>query len=58
MTGNVEGNQIIQVPNPIDRPSREGGGGDRTLHVTYKIDRVGNLNTGTVNLHGNQNGEQ
>ena len=41
-----------------DRTSREGGGGDRTLHVTYNIDRVGNLNTGTVNLHGNQNGEQ
>ena len=42
----------------IDRTSLEGSGGDRTLHVTYNIDRVGNLNTGTVNNHGNQNGEQ
>jgi HEAT repeat protein len=26
--------------------------------VTYHISQVGNLNTGTVNIHGNQNGEQ
>jgi energy-coupling factor transporter ATP-binding protein EcfA2 len=41
-----------------DRPSLEGGGDDRYLNVTYNIDRVGNLNTGTINVHGNQNGEQ
>ena len=26
-------------------------------YTTYNIDRVGNLNTGTVTIHGNQNGE-
>jgi HEAT repeat protein len=31
---------------------------ERSSNVTYNIDRVGNLNTGTVNIHGNQNGEQ
>jgi HEAT repeat protein len=41
-----------------DRPSLEGGGDDRPPNVTYNINRVGNLNTGTVNIHGNQNGEQ
>ena len=41
-----------------NRTSLEGDRGDRTLNVTYNIDRVGNLNTGTTNIHGKQNGEQ
>ena len=32
--------------------------GDKIEGDKYAIDRVGNLNTGTVNIHGNQNGEQ
>jgi HEAT repeat protein len=32
--------------------------GDKIEGDKYTIDRVGNLNTGTVNIHGNQNGEQ
>jgi HEAT repeat protein len=32
--------------------------GDKIGRDKYHIDRVGNLNTGTVNIHGNQNGEQ
>ncbi|MCX5964805.1 MAG: hypothetical protein NT070_17210 [Cyanobacteria bacterium] len=32
--------------------------GDKIEGDKYNIDRIGNLNTGTVNIHGNQNGEQ
>jgi hypothetical protein len=32
--------------------------GDKIGRDKYDIDRVGNLNTETVNIHGNQNGEQ
>ena len=32
--------------------------GDKIKGDKYAIDRLGNLNTGPVNIHGNQNGEQ